>query len=86
MVTGPDFTIKQSSPVTVILEARFIPPGTVIDLEFFTKAGPPLMVATTPLQGTFELSRATAAVTFPTGSSRGQVKATWAQPPQHELR
>jgi hypothetical protein len=81
-VTNEEFTINQSSPVIVVVEARFLPPGTVLQLEFFPQRGPVQLISTTPLSGTFELSRATASVTFPGGLSSGQVIAAWKQPTQ----
>jgi hypothetical protein len=72
-----ELTLHESSPVNVVIEAHNIPPRTVIQLQFFSERGPSQIVATTPLDGTFELSRATASITFPSGSSHMQMKATW---------
>ena len=81
-VSGSEFTLNQPSPVRAVIEARFMPPGTVIQLEFFSEAAPEQTVSTTPLEGTFELSHATALVTFSSGSTRSQVRAAWKQPVQ----
>ena len=70
-----------ASIVTVSVEARNIPPGTAIVLDFPQDNGSERVVTTTPLVGTFELSRATASVTFPGGVSHLNVKASWRQPP-----
>jgi hypothetical protein len=83
-VGATDFTLNQSSPATVVIEARFIPPGTAITIELFSEQGPSQTVRTTPLEGTFEFSRATASVVFPSGTSRFQVKAGWKQPERGE--
>jgi hypothetical protein len=79
-VTTPDLTINQPGPVAVAIEARFIPRGTVLQLEFFSEGGNSQTIATTPLDGTFELSHATASITFPTGSTHTHMKASWKQP------
>ena len=83
-VTATDLTLNQSSPTTVVIEARFIPPGTAINIQLFSGQTSSQTVTTTPLEGTFELSRATASVVFPSGSSRVQVKASWKQPERSE--
>ena len=69
--------IHRSTPVAVVVEARFIPPGTLIQLEFFTEFGVAQTVSTTPLEGTLERSHATAAVVFPSGLSHSQARAAW---------
>jgi hypothetical protein len=79
-VSTLSLTINQPSPLDVVVEARFIPPGTVVQLEFFPESGPSQTISTTPLEGSFELSQATASVTFPSGLARVQVKAAWRQP------
>jgi hypothetical protein len=76
-ITGKEITLRERSPVLLIVEARFIPPGTVIQLELFQEDGKTQIISTTPLQGTFERSRATAFVNLPGGVSRVQVEATW---------
>jgi hypothetical protein len=83
-VTGREFSVNQPSPVAVVVEARFIPAGTVIQLEFFSENGPPVIVSTTPLEGDFKLSWATASVTFSSGVSHGYVKASWKLPPRDQ--
>jgi hypothetical protein len=79
-LAGGEFTNKQPSRITVVVEARNVPTGTHIDLEFFAENGTESSITTTALEGTFELSRASALVTFPSGRSRAYVKATWKQP------
>jgi hypothetical protein len=82
-VTTPKFTVTQSSSRTyVAVEAHNIPPGAVIQLQFFTENGSEETVTTTPLDGTFEFSRASASVTFQRGVSHVYVKSNWKQPPQ----
>lgn len=74
-------SINQATPVLLAIEARFIPPGTIIELELFSEDGSRRKVRTTPLQGTLDLSKAETTVIFPTGLSHCHVKASWKQPP-----
>jgi hypothetical protein len=69
-----------SSPVTISIEARFVPPGTVVELEFFAEDGTEQIVKSTPLEGTLERSTATASVPPMGAASVGYVKANWKQP------
>jgi hypothetical protein len=80
-VRSQEFKISQAAPVSVVIEARYIPPGTVVQLEFFPENGPSRVVETTPLEGTFQLSRATASITISGRSSSVQVRAVWKHPP-----
>jgi hypothetical protein len=76
----PDITINKSGLVSVVIEARNVPPGTVVKLHILSENGPDITVDSTPLvlvDGT--LSSATAEVTFPPGFSRGFVRASWTQ-------
>ncbi len=75
----PDVSINTTSPVDMTIQAKFIPPGTVITLHIFSDNDTDQTVQTTPLQGTLQLSTATATVTFPSGFSLQFVKATWTQ-------
>lgn len=75
--TFPDVNINTSSPVTVQVEGRFIPIGTVVKLYVFSETGPDQTIDTTPLQGSFQQSTASASVSLPPGGSRGFVRATW---------
>jgi hypothetical protein len=77
----PALSINQATPVTLAIEARFLPPGTIIELALFSEDGSRQTVKTTPLQGTLDLSVAEASVVFPTGLSHCYVKASWKQPP-----
>jgi hypothetical protein len=76
----PDATINQTGPVTVAVEAKNIPPGTVVQVRIMSEAVPDFVVNAAPLQGTLEFSTTTANVTFPPGFSRGLVRATWSPP------
>lgn len=78
---APAISINQTTPVTVAVEARFIPPGTIIELDFFSEDGVRRSVSTTPLQGSLDRSTAEASVVFPTGLTHCHVKASWRQPP-----
>ncbi len=75
--TFPDITINTGSPVVVEIEARYIPVGTVPKIYVWSEVGPDQFVNAAPLAGTLALSTSTANITFPTGGSRGYVRATW---------
>ena len=47
----PDVTLDQSAPVTLELEARKIPPGTVVQLTLTPETGTPQAISSTPLAG-----------------------------------
>jgi hypothetical protein len=73
----PDLTINASSPVTVIVAAQNIPVGTVPKILVYSEFGPDQTVACSALQGTLLASTCSASITFPTGGTRGFVKANW---------
>ena len=75
--TFPDALINTASPVTVNIEARNVPTGTIPRLLVFSETGPDQTLNCSPLAGSLALSTSTATVTFPTGGSRGFVKAIW---------
>jgi len=75
----PDAVINSSAPVTVNVQAQFIPVGIVPQIIVTSENGTTQTVSCTPLQGTFQQSTCTASILFPTGGSRGFVKATWLQ-------
>jgi hypothetical protein len=75
----PDATINSSSPVTVNVQAQFIPTGTVPKIIVMSETGPDQTVNCSALAGTLQQSTCSAQITFPTGGSRGFVKATWTQ-------
>ena len=73
----PDTSINSTSPVVVTVEAHYVPIGTIPKVIIFSESGNDQTVNATALSGTLALSTATATITFPTGGSRGFVKATW---------
>jgi hypothetical protein len=75
----PDITLNSSSPITVAIQAQYIPVGTIPKLTVFSESGADQVINGTPLAGTLQSSTSTATVTFPMGGSRGFVKATWTQ-------
>jgi hypothetical protein len=77
---APDATINQSGPVTVTIEARNVPVGTVLEVRVMSEAAADFVVDSSPLTGTPELSTAFADVRFPPGFSRGLIRATWNPP------
>jgi hypothetical protein len=76
-ITMPDVTINTPVAVPLAIEARNIPPGTVVELHIYSETGTGQVVNATPLVGTLALSTATATFTFPSGFSQGFVRATW---------
>ncbi len=76
----PDVAINNVSPVEVLIEARNIPVGTVVQLHLWNEIGTRQIVDSAPLTGTDALSTATATATFPFGFSRGFVRATFGPP------
>ena len=74
----PDAAINSSSPVTVNVQAQYIPVGTIPNVIVYSENGPDMTVpCSAGLQGTLTQSTCSASITFPTGASRGFVKATW---------
>ena len=74
----PDITINTSSPIVINIEAHYVPLGTIPKVTIFSEGGPDQVVnASVGLAGTLAVSTTTATITFPTGGSRGFVKATW---------
>lgn len=73
----PDVVIDAPGAVTVELEARFVPLGTVLNLTFQPETGAAFTATSTALAGTLEQSTATAQAQFPHGPTRVFVKATW---------
>jgi hypothetical protein len=70
----PKATIEQATPVTITLEAHFIKPGTVIDLQLFSANGRDQTLSSSPIAGTFEHSSATVSVSVPGGLTRLSIK------------
>lgn len=75
----PDATINAPGPVTVNVQAQYIPLGTVPKITVMSETGPDQNINCSALQGTLQQSTCSAQITFPTGGSRGFVKATWTQ-------
>jgi hypothetical protein len=75
----PDATINSSTPVTVNVQGQFIPLGTLPQVIVMSETGPDQTINCSALQGTFQQSTCSVSITFPTGGSRGFVKATWTQ-------
>jgi hypothetical protein len=75
----PDVIINSSGPVTVNVQAQYIPVGIVPKIIVTSETGSDQTVNCSPLAGTLQQSTCSASITFPTGGSRGFVKATWTQ-------
>lgn len=73
----PDVVINQGGAATVEIEAKFVPLGTVVKVHVFSENEGDQIVDSTPLQGTLAQATATASVVFPSGFSRGFVRAVW---------
>jgi len=75
----PDVVINSPGPVTVNVQGQFIPVGIVPKIIVMSESGPDQTVNCSALAGTLQQSTCNAQITFPTGGSRGFVKATWTQ-------
>jgi hypothetical protein len=75
--TVPDVAIDRATAAEVAIEARNVPPGTVVEVRVYSEGGADQVVNSTPLAGTPALSTATASVVFPPGFSRAYVRARW---------
>jgi hypothetical protein len=73
----PDVNFNDGAAVPVAIEARNVPPGTVVKVHVFSENGPDQIVDSSGLQGTLTQSTAIASVVFPPGFSRGFVRAVW---------
>jgi hypothetical protein len=76
----PDVTINSTGSVQLAIQATNVPPGSVVNLQFYSDNGPDIFVTSPPLAGTQASSTATANVTFPTGYTRGLVYASFTGP------
>ncbi len=74
--TFPDVTVATSSPVSVVISATNIPPGTTGNLYIYSETAPDQILPFT-LAGTLASTTATVSVTVPPGGSRGFAKVTW---------
>jgi len=66
---------RPNSPVTIQIKAQNIEPGTVVQVRIVPSNGGAFGVASTPLEGSYELSTATATASFPIGSSAVYLRA-----------
>jgi hypothetical protein len=82
LLTGQKFTLSQPTSITIVVEARQIPVGTIINLQCFSENRQNQTAKTSPLIGTMEHSRATALVSFPKGASSCIASADWPLPPR----
>lgn len=75
----PDAVINSGGPVTVNVQAQFIPVGVVPKIIVTSEFGTTQTIDCSALQGTLQQSACSGSITFLTGASRGFVKATWTQ-------
>jgi hypothetical protein len=73
----PDVNFTDGLAVPVAIEAKNIPPGTIVKVYVFSENGADQIVDSAGLQGTLTQSTVTASVVFPPGFSRGFVRAVW---------
>jgi hypothetical protein len=76
--TMPDVIINSVGAVPMMIEAHYIPPGTIVKLYLFSDNGLDQTIDSSPLAGTLAVSTTTASAVLPPGFSRGYVRATWA--------
>jgi len=81
LLTTQQFSIKHPTSVTVSVEARNIPAGTIVDLQCFSENGQDQTAKTSPLIGTEEHSRASAQIPFAIGKFRCFASADWRSSP-----
>jgi hypothetical protein len=82
----PNTTITTTAAVPVVINAQYVPVGTIPTLYVFSESGPDQMIAVPALAGTLASSTATVNVTFPEGASYGYVKAVWNDGPISNAR
>jgi hypothetical protein len=75
----PDVTFNSSVAVPFSIQARNVPPGTVVKLFISSENGGDQTVNSSPLQGTLQQSTGSASATLPPGYSTAWVKANWTQ-------
>jgi hypothetical protein len=73
----PDTVINTGSPVSVVVQASQIPPGTTVTLQFVSENTGSFTATTSALAGSLTSSNASASVTFPPGFTRGYATASW---------
>jgi hypothetical protein len=73
-----DIQLDTAQVVTIELQAEHVPVGTTIDVLVVNETNPAISAVSTPLNGTEDLSTASATVTIPAGFSRIYSHADWA--------
>jgi len=68
---------NRAAPLRFQIEARHIPPGSVIDLDFFSADEPVRTVVSSPLAGDLERSTALVAIDGLIGDTFGFFNARW---------
>src|SRR5262249_9222689 len=72
----PDSTINSPTPVPVVVNATNLPTNATVTIYLLSDTSANQAIPVT-LAGTTASSSGTAQVTFPSGGTRGFVKATW---------
>jgi hypothetical protein len=73
----PDAVINQSSPLTVNVQAQFVPLGAIPKIILMSETGNDQTVSCSPLAGTVQTSTCSASIVLPAGGSRGFVQVKW---------
>lgn len=77
----PDVTFDSAAQVPVVIEAKKVPLTAAVKLQIFSDDAADQNFDAPALTGTLDLSNTTVNVTFPTGFSRGFLRATFTAAP-----
>jgi hypothetical protein len=75
--TPPDITFNSTTPVPVVVEARYVPLGTTPTLLLMSLETADQILTMPAVAGTLQQSTTTMQVTFPPSFTRGYVRAKW---------
>ncbi|MBN1605166.1 MAG: hypothetical protein JW940_00960 [Polyangiaceae bacterium] len=73
----PDVVFNFGNAIDVLIEARYVPPGTDVKLHLYSTDGADQIVTAPALQGTLEQSTTAVSIVFPPGFSRGFAHVAW---------
>jgi hypothetical protein len=73
----PDAIINTNGPITLNVQAQYIPVGTIPKIYVYGESGPDQTITCSALAGTLPLSTCSASIAFVVGGSHGFAKATW---------
>jgi hypothetical protein len=79
-ITSADIVAETRDPIEVVIEARNIPVGTVVNLRLISENQTDQVLDSPPLDGTRDLSTTTVTIpALPPGLSRAFVRAEWSE-------